>query len=115
MRLTAASAPFAFPADAPCTGRLVGGPVTDLNVMTRRGRFGHAVHRLDLDGPVTLDAEGGTVLVLCQEGGIAVGGTVLGPGDAICRDATLEIAPCERPGMALVAVIRPTRDDISRR
>jgi hypothetical protein len=32
------SAPFAFPGDVPCSGTPLGGPVRDLNVMTRRGR-----------------------------------------------------------------------------
>jgi environmental stress-induced protein Ves len=36
--LDAASAPFAFPGDVACDGVPVGGHVTDLNVMTRRGR-----------------------------------------------------------------------------
>jgi environmental stress-induced protein Ves len=31
-------APFAFPGDVGCFARLAAGPVTDLNVMTRRGR-----------------------------------------------------------------------------
>jgi environmental stress-induced protein Ves len=30
--------PFAFPGDVPCFARLTAGPITDLNVMTRRGR-----------------------------------------------------------------------------
>ena len=30
--------PFAFPGDLPCNARLRDGPVTDLNVMTRRGQ-----------------------------------------------------------------------------
>ena len=115
VRLTAASAPFAFPADAPCMGRLVGGPVTDLNVMTRRGRFGHAVRRLDVTRPMALDAGDGTVLVVCREGNIAAAGAVLGPGDAVRCDATLEIAPLEGPGIVLIAAIRPTRGDGSRR
>ena len=35
--------PFAFPGDLPCSARLEGEPVTDLNVMTRRGRCRAAV------------------------------------------------------------------------
>ena len=37
------SAPLGFPGDAPATARLLAGEITDLNVMTRRGRFGHRV------------------------------------------------------------------------
>lgn len=32
-------APFAFPGDAICTSRLTNGPILDLNVMTRRGKW----------------------------------------------------------------------------
>lgn len=38
VELSPGSAPFIFPGDAPCFGTPVDGPVTDLNVMTRRGR-----------------------------------------------------------------------------
>ncbi len=61
-------------------------------MMTRRGRFTHAVRPLDLAGPATLDAEGGTALVFCREGSIAAGGDVLGPGDAVLFEGALEIA-----------------------
>lgn len=36
--LDPASEPFAFAGDVPCEGIPLGGPVTDLNVMVRRGR-----------------------------------------------------------------------------
>ncbi len=39
-------APLAFPADAPTFARLTGGPITDLNVMTRRGLFAHTLERV---------------------------------------------------------------------
>jgi environmental stress-induced protein Ves len=35
--------PFAFRGDVPCFARLTAGPITDLNVMTRRGRCRAAV------------------------------------------------------------------------
>ncbi len=37
--------PYGFPADRETTATLVSGPITDLNVMTRRGAFTHAVER----------------------------------------------------------------------
>lgn len=40
------SAPLSFPGDTPTTARLMDGEITDLNVMTRRGRFGHRVVRV---------------------------------------------------------------------
>ena len=44
-----ASAPYRFPADAPTVATLRSGPIRDLNVMTRRGRFDHGVTRLAPD------------------------------------------------------------------
>ena len=43
--LTRQSAPLSFPGDAPTIGRLMGGPIVDLNVMSRRGRVAHHVVR----------------------------------------------------------------------
>jgi environmental stress-induced protein Ves len=39
------SEPLSFAADVPVDAVLVDGPITDLNVMTRRGRFSHRVER----------------------------------------------------------------------
>jgi environmental stress-induced protein Ves len=38
--------PVSFPGDVPTSARLVAGAITDLNVMTRRGRFGHRLLRI---------------------------------------------------------------------
>jgi environmental stress-induced protein Ves len=46
VELDAHSAPLAFPGDVPCFGTPRGGPVTDLNVMTRRGRCLAQVNRI---------------------------------------------------------------------
>ncbi|WP_313353114.1 HutD family protein [Paracoccus sp. (in: a-proteobacteria)] len=72
--LTVESAPLAFPADAPCAARLLAGPISDLNVMTRRGAFTHRLTRLSgvatdrpdwrlllATAPVTLEFSGETV------------------------------------------------------
>ncbi|MGQ9371167.1 HutD/Ves family protein [Azospirillum sp. ST 5-10] len=44
-RLTPHAPPLAFPADVPTAARLPDGPILDLNVMTRRDRYRHAVRR----------------------------------------------------------------------
>ena len=52
VELTAASAPLSFPADVATTAALIAGPITDLNVMTRRGRvtpYGRAPADLGAD------------------------------------------------------------------
>ncbi|MCF3948852.1 HutD family protein [Acidiphilium sp. AL] len=50
--ITPDSLPYSFPADVPTVAQLIDGPVIDLNVMTRRGRFVHRVTRLRQTAPV---------------------------------------------------------------
>lgn len=76
--LTMESDPLRFAADVPVDATLVDGAITDLNVMTRRGRFAHSVAKrtgsfkvrgcesgetvyLLATGPVTLTSAGETV------------------------------------------------------
>ncbi|TCQ81103.1 hypothetical protein EDF68_102392 [Ochrobactrum sp. BH3] len=66
--LTRETAPFAFAADASSGARLIDGPITDLNVMTRRLSFAHQVERIVTDDSARLEVEIGTVLVFCAEG-----------------------------------------------
>lgn len=66
--LTRETAPFAFAADASSGARLIEGPITDLNVMTRRGNFAHQVTRIVTNDSVIVEAESGTVLIFCAEG-----------------------------------------------
>lgn len=60
--LTPGAAPFAFPGEAAVTGRLIAGPILDLNVMVRRGRATARVERLSAgqtpDGATALIATG---------------------------------------------------------
>jgi environmental stress-induced protein Ves len=71
VRLGPTSPPFAFAGDAPTFGRLPGGVVVDLNVMTRRGRFVAEVTRLDLSRPTEIAPHGEAVLI-ALEGGFEV-------------------------------------------
>ncbi|TIW18408.1 MAG: HutD family protein, partial [Mesorhizobium sp.] len=63
-RLTTASVPLAFAGDVPTRAALIGGPITDLNVMTRRGRMAHAVERQPLSGEIRIMPRADTTLVL---------------------------------------------------
>lgn len=63
MRLERSTEPYPFAADRPVEGRLVEGPIDDLNVMTRRGRWLHRVTRFSGTGPIRLEMAG-TLLVL---------------------------------------------------
>lgn len=89
--LTAQDAPYAFPADAATDARLVDGAITDLNVMTRRGIFFHAVERRVIDGVTAVKKHGGTLMLLAL-GNIKAGSMRLGRLDAtlLDGDVTLE-------------------------
>jgi environmental stress-induced protein Ves len=67
VELTRSSEPLAFPGDAPADATLLGGPVTDLNVMTRRGRLTHSIRRLRVDGAVDLAVDAPVVLLVCTD------------------------------------------------
>jgi len=64
VRLDASSPPHAFPGDAETFGRLAGGAVVDLNVMTRRGAFRAQVTRLDLCTPPEIAPKGEALLIV---------------------------------------------------
>ncbi|MFD2058273.1 HutD family protein [Mesorhizobium calcicola] len=84
--VTRATDPISFPADVPTAAELIGGPITDLNVMTRRGRMTHSVERLVVSNPVEIRTATGTTLVLCLNGDVTVPGTEpvhLGPLDTL--------------------------------
>ncbi|CCV13114.1 HutD family protein [Mesorhizobium sp. STM 4661] len=73
IELTQASAPFSFPADVPTQAALIAGPITDLNVMTRRGQMTHKVERLVISAPLDIHMEAATTLVLCLDGIVTAG------------------------------------------
>ena len=80
--LHAGGPPHAFPGDRPTTARLPGGAVTDLNVMTRRGRWRHALTRLKVTGTLSLEGRGAHAVVLAERPL-----TLDGPGGAVAMEA----------------------------
>lgn len=78
--------PRPFPGDVPTDGRLLAGPVVNLNVMYRRGaaRAAVAVVRGGLTVAAPPDA---TVLVVALDGPAEVAGVRLGRYDAVLCDA----------------------------
>lgn len=66
--LTRDTAPFSFAADASSGAYLINGPIIDLNVMTRRGKFSHRVEHISTNDATMVEAESGTLLVFCTEG-----------------------------------------------
>jgi len=74
VRLTTGSPPYGFAADAATRARLIGGPIVDLNVMTRRGRFDHRITRHDIEGQATLTTGAEQAMVVFAGRGLRVDG-----------------------------------------
>ena len=76
----------AFPADAPASANLEAGPITDLNVMTRRGVCTAEINPLRVSGGHRLDATAAATLLLADAEGLQaeVDGRPVALG---CRDA----------------------------
>lgn len=108
--LTRASEPLFFPADAATDATLPAGPITDLNVMTRRGRARHAVRRMTLSAPFDFNSEAATTLVFCHEGSFSVaesGSAVLGVRDTLWLDGpgqTIRLHPQPHAALFLIAI-----------
>ena len=89
--LTPVCAPLAFPADAPTTARLTGGPITDLNVMTRRGAFRHSLtHHIAEGSKVLRDSAGERLLLALSPLGVSTAEGLVGlqPLDALVLDGS---------------------------
>ena len=69
VRLTQEAAPLAFPGDLPVEASLLGGPIDDLNVMSRRGRYRHLLSRMRVNGTAMLPRHGDIMIVLLRGGG----------------------------------------------
>jgi uncharacterized protein len=116
--LDAASTPFAFAGDSATSATLRRGPITDLNVMTRRGRIAHAVERIDLVAAETRPIASGpradrVTIVYVVRGAIdvACGGRVtdrLSAGDSVVANGQQEITvSAAAPAHAVLIRIEP--------
>ncbi|WP_313604379.1 HutD family protein [Rhizobium sp.] len=79
------SVPFSFPGDAKTEAVLQAGPITDLNVMTRRGRFSHRLTRREQGGEIGFSADAALV-ILVMTGKAQISQVELGPLDAVILD-----------------------------
>ncbi|MGX5803911.1 HutD/Ves family protein [Bradyrhizobium sp. Arg314] len=108
VRLAAASAPLAFPGDVPTSAALINGPITDLNVMTRRGRMTHRVECRPLSGEIRLKPDADTTLILAVDAGATLfthDGSDLGPLDALILDRDSPELRLQPKGQGLLFVI----------
>nr|WP_188825877.1 HutD family protein [Brucella endophytica] len=114
LHLDATSEPLLFPADVPVSARLVNGPITDLNIMTRRSHFTHTVRRLHIERETTLSVTGMPAMIFCHIGTMRVNGDGLA-AQLGCLDCLLLINVAEKPlrfsgvGTVFIIEIRPER------
>ncbi len=89
--LDRSSEPLSFAGDTPTTARLLAGEITDLNVMTRRGRFSHRVSHVKQPVACGFDRDD-VAIVLSLDGSTNVSSqrdqVVLGPADAVLMQAS---------------------------
>lgn len=96
------SVPHSFAADAPTTAKLLDGPITDLNIMVRRGTSVCRVRR-KTSGPVEASSRGVTLVFAldrCTRDGLQL----LAPTDCVILDSC-ELLSLDRDEGASVIVI----------
>jgi environmental stress-induced protein Ves len=97
--LTAASPPFSFDGGASIHSGLLRGPVTDLNVMTKRGRCSHSVERMTARRSSLVSDLDSAIVVLFSTGHAVVEmrhfHARLEPNDAaiLARDDVVTVTP----------------------
>jgi environmental stress-induced protein Ves len=104
VRLDRASAPYPFAADRAVDGLLASGPIDDLNVMSRRGRWRHRVERLSDAG--SLNASEGLLVLVARGGDWQVNGASLAAGDSAILDAPGDVELTVGSGEAELYAIR---------
>ncbi|HTV68557.1 MAG TPA: HutD family protein [Rhizobiaceae bacterium] len=113
IELTKRSKPLGFPADVKTSAELLGGAITDLNVMTRRGTWKHTVERVALRERTRIELFSGATLVLASEGGASVAhsdtSTELLARDCALFDASDEPAVLEPHGTSALFLLRLSR------
>lgn len=104
-RLTPETAPFPFQGDSKTEAWLIGGPVRDLNIMSRRTTLRHRMERLDITAPTRIETEGGECLVLAVDA-CRVGDVVLDVYDVARLAPTSMPVTVEPQGRTRIFVIR---------
>lgn len=93
--------PFAFPGDRVAESRLLHGPVTDLNVMTRRGFCGHAVTRWRPE--VATEVTGDAIFALAP---FLLDGQEVARFDTLLRDAGESVTLPAEADILLIRLMR---------
>jgi environmental stress-induced protein Ves len=107
-RLDRDTAPYAFPGDRDTYATLIGGPIVDLNIMSRRGRVRHSVKRIEIDALQKFSGSSATTMIFVEHGAISMHAdgmaAELSGRDCVVLDSAdaLEIAP--KPSARLVVI-----------
>lgn len=102
------AAPYAFPGDSETDATLIGGPIVDLNIMSRRGRVRHSVKRVEIDAPRDFSGASAVTLIFFERGSAIARAngrrTDLSERDCVVLDSAdaLEITP--KPAARLVVI-----------
>ena len=91
VRLTREVEPVSFPGDVATSATLIAGPILDLNVMSRRGRFTHRLTRYQ--APLDIAPEADVTLVLSRGQGLHIGDALLAMDDAALLDGPATVTP----------------------
>lgn len=87
--------PFAFAADRAVAGQLVAGPIDDLNVMSRRGGWTHAMRRIIGASSQAVRIDAGLLVLVAHAGDWTVtwsrGADTLAPGDSILLEGPAQV------------------------
>lgn len=97
--LTCRSDPLSFPADLPASASLIGDPVSDLNVMSRRGHASHRMTVLEPENGLELEIEAPQALLFCI-GGVIIASSEAGEARFAQLDTLLLDPPPQRIRMA---------------
>lgn len=81
--------PHSFPGDIATSARLLDGPITDLNVMTRRGVLQHRVSRFEFSSPREMIVRSPVALIYCQSGKLSVEDEIAPPLEVATGDSVL--------------------------
>lgn len=106
------SHPLSFPADLPTRAALVAGPITDLNLMTRRGKAVHTMRRLSVRADSNISVEADEFLLFCLSGAVRIGevdALHLGPFDTLCASdvcGTLRVAVEETANLFAIEIVK---------
>jgi environmental stress-induced protein Ves len=97
------SEPFRFAGDVPTVATLVRGPVTDLNVMTRRGVHRHTMERHRDVGPWELRLRAAITGIVVADGAVAISCA----GENATLDALDTVLITQASVMVSLSTIRP--------